>query len=112
MTMYMRMSRYETVIRIEILESRFDARVGDALVHCFTEVSEEMFNRVILDLGTVEFMDSSGLGAIVNLWKRFRDCKELCIANVNPPVRNFLYMTRMDYVLPISEDAAEAPAAA
>ena len=102
MAIYFNVRFRGTSLRIEVLEARFDARVGDALVNWLSMTPDIGFDRVILDLDAVEFMDSSGLGAIVSFWRRFRDSKEICIAGVKPAVRDLLCITRMDYVLPIS----------
>ncbi|HKU94996.1 MAG TPA: anti-sigma factor antagonist, partial [Vineibacter sp.] len=55
--------------------------------------------RVILDLGAVEFMDSSGLGAIVALLKRIGRDGDLVLAGTRPAVRKLLQITRIDRIL-------------
>jgi anti-sigma B factor antagonist len=110
MTTYINVRVYKGALSLKVLEPRFGARVGNALNQWLSRAPEEGFDRVVLDIGAVEFMDSSGLGAMVGLWRKFRDSKEIAIVGVKPAVRDLLYMTRMDYVLPISVNVQDAPA--
>ena len=50
--------------------------------------------RVVLDLGHVDFIDSSGLGAIVAV-KRALDPVPLELAALTPPVERLFQLTRM-----------------
>ncbi|MDG9672868.1 STAS domain-containing protein [Micromonospora sp. DH14] len=67
--------------------------------------------QVVVDLAAVGFMDSSGLGALVVMFKALRDAGgRLCLAAVQPAVRNVLTVTSVDQVIDIydSVPAAEA----
>ena len=56
--------------------------------------------RVVLDLGGSEFMDSSGLGALIGCLKTARQAGgDLRLANVRPQPRMVLELTSMDRVL-------------
>jgi anti-sigma B factor antagonist len=55
---------------------------------------------VIVDLGRCEFMDSSGLGAIIGGLKVARQASgDLRIARLTPQVRTVLELTNLDRVL-------------
>ncbi|GAA3203768.1 STAS domain-containing protein [Actinocorallia longicatena] len=65
--------------------------------------------RVVLDLGRVEFLDSSGLGAIAGLWKRVvRGGGHLVVARPPRLAEIMLRRTGLDRYIPvgISMDAA------
>jgi anti-sigma B factor antagonist len=67
--------------------------------------------QVVVDLAGVGFMDSSGLGALVMMFKALRDVGgRLCLAAVQPAVHNVLTVTSVDRVIHIydSVQAAEA----
>ena len=65
--------------------------------------------RVVIDLGGVEFMDSSGLGALVRCLKIARAAGgDLRIASAGPQVRMVLELTGMDTVLTPYADAEAA----
>ncbi|MTI00936.1 STAS domain-containing protein [Roseibium sp. RKSG952] len=54
--------------------------------------------RVILDLSSVEFIDSSGLGAIVASMKQLGNGRTLDLAGLHPVVEKVFRLTRMDTV--------------
>lgn len=65
-------------------------------------------DRVILDLTQVEFIDSSGLGAIVASMKQLGSDRRLDLAGLTPTVDKVFRLTRMDTVFrlfPTLEDA-------
>jgi anti-sigma B factor antagonist len=66
--------------------------------------------RVALDLSQVEFMDSSGLGALVSLLKAVRPSGELVLFGLKPSVQEILRLTHLDsvFVAVATEDAAIA----
>ena len=63
--------------------------------------------RVVLDLSKVEFMDSSGLGAVVGSMKQLGRDRQLDLAGLTPTVDKVFRITRMDRVFRIY-DTAEA----
>ena len=66
---------------------------------------------VILDLHGVNFMDSSGLGAIISVRKTLGARGELRLAGVQPEVRALFELTRLVRVLPLFDDVQQALAA-
>ncbi|PWR12807.1 anti-sigma factor antagonist [Micromonospora sicca] len=67
--------------------------------------------QVVVDLAGVGFMDSSGLGALVVMFKALRDVGgRLSLAAVQPAVRRVLTVTSVDRVIHVhdSVQAAEA----
>ncbi|MCU1534627.1 MAG: anti-sigma factor antagonist, partial [Glaciihabitans sp.] len=66
-------------------------------------------SRVVVDLTRVEFMDSSGLGALVSGMKAARLAGgDLRIASPTEQVKLVLQLTNMDRVLPAYDDAETA----
>ncbi len=64
----------------------------------------------VVDLGSVSFIDSAGLGALVRLYKRVRLGEgDVRLARVPPSVMQILELTRLSRVFdifPTSEEAA------
>ena len=58
-------------------------------------------DRVILDLSHVEFLDSSGLGAVVGSMKQLGRARKLDLAALTPTVEKVFRITRMDRVFRI-----------
>lgn len=68
-------------------------------------------DEVVLDLGKVNFMDSSGLGTIVALGRSLAKAGgELRLANITPPVRTVFELTRLHRAFEIYETVEEAVA--
>jgi anti-sigma B factor antagonist len=63
---------------------------------------------VAVDLGGIEFMDSSGLSALVTLMKRTRPAGSLVLFGAGPAVQEILRLTRLDGIFPVCEGEAEA----
>ncbi len=64
--------------------------------------------RIVLDLGAVGFLDSSGLGAVVAAMKQLDPDQVLELAGLAPVVMKVFSLTRMDSVFIIHPDAQTA----
>lgn len=72
------------------------------------QVVAEGSKHVVVDLEGTEFMDSSGLGALIGCLRLTRQAGgDLRITNVRPQVRMVLELTSMHHVLP-PYDTADA----
>ncbi|ABC78954.1 STAS domain-containing protein [Syntrophus aciditrophicus] len=96
------------VLIVKPLEKRIDAATA-------TEFKEKMSNwigagnkRIVLNLTEVDFIDSSGLGAIVSSLKKIGTEGDLVICAVKETVMSLFRLTRMNRVFDIfpSEDEA------
>ena len=73
------------------------------------EVVAAGHHHLVLDMAGIEFVDSSGLGALVGCLKAARQAGgDLRIANVGPQVRMVLQLTGMDRVLTPYDSVDEA----
>ena len=62
--------------------------------------------RLVLDLGSVEFMDSAGIGVLIEARSRLRDVGGgMFIQAAGPRVRRVLELTGLDWLLPEDEPA-------
>jgi anti-sigma B factor antagonist len=62
------------------------------------EVTVDTAPRVVLDLSSVNFLDSSGLGAVVAVMKLLLPGRKLELAGLTPTVEKVFRLTRMDSV--------------
>ena len=80
-------------------------RIDSAIAIQFKEemrlLTEHGPDRVVLDLSAVEFIDSSGLGAIVAAMKQLDGGRRLDLAALTPVVQRVFSLTRMDTVFRI-----------
>jgi anti-sigma B factor antagonist len=65
----------------------------------------------VVDLGAVEFVDSSGLGALVALLKQLSGRGELVICGARETVMSMFKLTRLDKVFQIVATQDDAVAA-
>ena len=87
---------------------RLDATVAPAFKQEVVRLIEGGDTRLLLDLGGVQFLDSSGLGAIVSILKALGNRGTLAVCNVQGAVLALFQLTRMDRVFalhPTREDA-------
>ena len=94
----------------DIREPRIDAAGAVDFKEAIRAALTGHDGRVLLDLSRVEFLDSSGLGALVAVMKMLGG-RPLELAGVGPIVRKVLTLTRMDrvFVLHPDRDAALLP---
>ncbi len=92
-------------------ERRLDAAMAPALRACLIETIDAGRRKIVLDLAAVDFIDSSGLGAIISALKHLGGDGELAVTNLAEPIRSLFSLTRMDRLFPIYATAEEAAAA-
>lgn len=88
---------------ITVNETRIDAAVAIQFKDGVRELSQTGAERIILDLHQVNFIDSSGLGAIVAAMKLQSEGRSLELASLTPAVDKVFRMTRMDTIFTIHD---------
>ena len=93
---------------IKLLDSRLDAAAApefkETVVSCI-DAGEE---AILLDLSAVDFIDSSGLGALVSVLKRTSPAGKLVVCGLRDAASDMFRLTRMDKVFPIFPSQTEA----
>jgi len=100
------------VLVITPAESRIDAAVAIQFKDGMRTLTQDSGGRVVLDLRRVDFVDSSGLGAIVGAMKQLGGQARLELASLTPNVAKVFRLTRMDTVFTIHDSADHALQAA
>ena len=93
---------------ITVADDRIDAAVAIQFKDRIREMTEDGPGRILLDLSSVNFLDSSGLGAVVAAMKQAGPGRKLELAGLTPMVEKVFRLTRMDTVFTIHRDAAAA----
>ncbi len=94
------------LIRVE--ETQILADRADAFRARLLACTPAKGGGVALDMSRVDFLDSSGLGALVSLLKVVRPEGELVLFDVRPSVREILRLTHLDSVFACEPDEAAA----
>jgi anti-sigma B factor antagonist len=97
-----------TNVVLEVLEPRLVADKAQAFKEAVGRYFANGPISLVLDLAKVEFIDSSGLGAILSLLKRMPKGSELLVCRLNEAVTNMFMLTRMDRVFTICKTVDEA----
>lgn len=96
-------------IRVIVVQAqRLDAAVAVDFKDMFAALIEPEVGDYVIDMGEVEFLDSSGLGSIVACLKLLDEGKRLHLAALQPVVAKVFQLTRMDSVFRILPDSGRS----
>lgn len=93
---------------IRVNASRIDAPVALQFKEEMRTLTTHGEGRFVLDLENVEFIDSSGLGAVVASMKQLGEGQILELAALQPIVEKVFRLTRMDTIFTIHHNADQA----
>ena len=93
---------------ITVNARRIDAAAAIAFKEALRTQTAEGTCDVLLDLGAVDFIDSSGLGAIVAALKLVGPARRLDLARLTPDVAKVFRLTRMNTIFTIHEGLEDA----
>lgn len=88
----------QTAQVVTVNSARIDAAMAIQFKEDMRAQTSDSPERVILDLSAVEFIDSSGLGAIVAAMKQLGNGRRMDLAGLSPTVEKVFRLTRMDTV--------------
>ena len=95
---------------VTVQADRIDAAVAIQFKDRMRLETEGGPDRVILNLSSVSFIDSSGLGAIVAAMKQMGTGRRLDLAGLSPMVEKVFRLTRMDTVFTLFPSLDDAMA--
>ena len=93
---------------IRVNASRIDAPTALQFKEDMRSITTKGDGRYVLDLQKVDFIDSSGLGAVVASMKQLQSGQTLELAALQPIVEKVFHLTRMDTVFTIHASADKA----
>ena len=99
---------------VSVHSARIDAAVAIEFKDAMRQATDSGSPIVILDLSEVDFIDSSGLGAIVASMKHMGRDRSVVLSGLTPTVDKVFRLTRMDSVFgvfPTLQNALDAHAA-
>lgn len=97
---------------VRVNARRIDAAVAILFKDEMRAATEQGQGRVILDLAQVDFLDSSGLGAVVAAMKQLGADRPLELAALSSTVEKVMKLTCMDRVFTIHASVEDALAKA
>ncbi|QFU09903.1 Anti-sigma-B factor antagonist [Rhodobacteraceae bacterium THAF1] len=101
------MQTRDNVLMVRPMEDRLDAAVAVQFKDAMRDLPIDAPARVILDMGGVQFLDSSGLGAVIGAMKLLAPARRLEIADLTPAVAKVFKLTRMENFFTIHASASD-----
>ncbi|WP_114967095.1 STAS domain-containing protein [Alkalilacustris brevis] len=95
--------RHSDAIVMRVQAARIDAAGAIPFKEAVRAGIDDAAARVVLDLSSVQFLDSSGLGAIVTVMKILGPERRLELACLSPSVAKVFRLTRMDSIITIHD---------
>jgi stage II sporulation protein AA (anti-sigma F factor antagonist) len=86
-----------------VLKGDLDLKTADPLREALDRLCERYRDRnIVLDLGEVDFVDSSGLGVILGRYRRLESQgRTIALSGVKPSVRTVLELAGIDSIITI-----------
>jgi anti-sigma B factor antagonist len=104
-------SKVGNVLVAKVLDGRIAADVAPRFKSQLAEYMSKGNRSIVLDLGSVSFIDSSGLGALVSSLKSMGKDGDLVVSSARGTVASMFKLTRMDKVFRMYESSDAAVAA-
>jgi anti-sigma B factor antagonist len=113
MTMLLQTQTRPKLISVQVMEDRIDAATAIQFKEKMRDIAKAGDQRMVLDLSRVQFLDSSGLGAIVAVKKLLGPDRALELSGLTATVEKVFRLTRMDsiFIIHPSLEAAVSHAA-
>lgn len=96
------------ILILTLTENRLDAANTPQFRELVIEQLKNGLSRIVLNMHTVQFVDSSGLGGLVSILKRIGPVGDLVLVGLAPNVLKTFTLTRMDRVFSIAPDVDAA----
>ena len=96
------------ITHLKLKENRLDAARAIPFKETVRTITDDGANYILLDMSEVEFMDSSGLGALVSVMKYMGTEKKFEITGLTPMVEKVFKLTRMDEVFRVHNSIDDA----
>jgi anti-sigma B factor antagonist len=95
-------------IIVNVLSNRLDAQGADEFKEKLSGLISDGNRSIILDISRVDFVDSSGLGAMVSVFKAIGEDGEMVICGSSEAAMRMFKLTRMNRVFRIFENEEDA----
>lgn len=96
------------LLLLKPMDNRLDGSSANALRGTVVDWVNMGHRRIVLDLENVDFIDSSGLAAVISCSKTLGSQGSMVICNARDNVRHIFELTRMKQIFRICESREEA----
>lgn len=89
---------------VVVLEGEVDIYTSPKLKAALIEALEDKNSDILIDFLKVEYVDSTGLGALISILKKVKENDNMVyVENVKPNIRKLFDITNLDKVFEIKE---------
>ncbi len=96
------------ILVLTLADKRLDASVAVAFKNQMTDFIDKGHKIVLINMANIDFIDSSGLGAVVSCLKHRGIKGKIALSNLSPAVAAMFKLTRMDQVFAIYPEESKA----
>ena len=96
------------ILVLTLLDKRLDAKLAVDFREAMSEIIKTNPQGIAFDMSSIEFIDSSGLGAIVACLKLMGTKGRLVLYGLKTPVVSMFKLTRMDRVFNVYDTEEQA----
>jgi anti-sigma B factor antagonist len=96
------------VVVVKIHVRRLDAHVASEFKTKLVHLVQSGHERIVMDMAALEFIDSSGLGALIAGLKALGGRGEMVLCGITPRLLSLFTLTHVDKLLQIFDSLEEA----
>ncbi len=100
--------KYENYSIAKINQEKVDSTVAPELKSEFMDLAQDGVKSVIVDMGAVKYVDSSGLSALLVGNRSFGETGAFVLYNITEHVMKLISISQLDKVMTIVEGQEEA----
>ena len=98
MNQYFSSSSTNGHLQLQMSVARIDGSIADDLKANFRGLPLDDAGDIVIDMQSVDFVDSSGLGALVSLRKNVKESCKIRLINRTPFVEKVVKLTKLDQI--------------
>ena len=106
--MRIKRKKRDNILVLTVAEKRLDANNASHFKSAIQRLVNGDVRGLVVDISDVDFIDSTGLGAIVKGLKLMDQNTAVAVCGVREPILTMFKLTRMDKVMKIVNTEAEA----
>ena len=96
------------VVVVKLHTKRLDAHLAPEFKAKLVHLVQSGHERIVMDMAALEFIDSSGLGALIAGLKALGGHGELVLCGITPRLLSLFQLTHVDRLLHIFDSVEEA----
>ncbi|MCB1656629.1 MAG: STAS domain-containing protein [Pseudomonadales bacterium] len=105
---YLLLTQQDDIAIIKFTRKRIDAALAVKFRDDIQTLIQQGHKKIIFNMEQIEFIDSSGLGALVSVMKNLGGNQQMALCHVKDAVLTVFKLTRMDKIFVIVASEADA----